>query len=62
MAPAQPVPLLLPHAGTLITLAYAGRLDLLLRPARPLQLVDMVLHEVTRYATPSRDAITVFVK
>jgi hypothetical protein len=58
----RPVPLLLPDAGPLITLAYAGRLDLLLRPAWPLQLVDMVLHEVTRHATPSRDAITAFVK
>jgi hypothetical protein len=54
-------PFLLPDAGPLITLAYAGRLDLLLRPGWPLRLVDMVLHEVTRNATPSRDAIEDFV-
>lgn len=53
-------PFLLPDAGPLITLAYAGQLDLLLRPGWPLRLVDMVLHEVTRNATPTRDAITVF--
>ena len=58
---APPVPLLLPDAGPLITLAYAGRLDLLLRPGWPLRLVDMVLHEVTRNPTPSRDAVTAFV-
>lgn len=61
MAQARPAPLLLPDAGPLITLAYAGQLDLLLRPGWSLQLVDMVLHEVTRNATPSRDAITDFV-
>jgi hypothetical protein len=54
-------PLLLPDAEPLITLAYAGRLDLLLRPGWPLRMVDMVLHEVTRNATPSRDAINAFV-
>lgn len=51
---------LLPDAGPLITLAYADRLDLLLRPGWPLRLVDMVLHELTRQATPTRDAITAF--
>jgi hypothetical protein len=54
-------PLLLPDAGPLITLAYAGQLDLLLRPGWPLRLIDMVLHEVTRNATPSREAISAFV-
>ena len=54
-------PLLLPDAGPLITLAYAQRLDLLLRPGWPLRLVDMVLHEVTRRDTPSRAAIEAFV-
>ena len=54
-------PVLLPEAGPLITLAYADRLDLLLRPGWPLRLVDMVLHELTRNATPTRDAIATFV-
>jgi len=58
---ARSAPLLLPDAGPLITLAYAQRLDLLLRPGWPLRLVDMVLHEVTRRDTPSRTAITAFV-
>ena len=53
--------MLLPDAGPLITLAYAGRMDLLLRPGWPLRLVDMVLHEVTRNPTPSREAIAAFV-
>ncbi len=53
-------PLLLPDSGPLITLAYAGRLDLLLRPGWPLRLVDMVLHELTRNATPTRDALQAF--
>lgn len=44
---------LLPDAGPLITLAYADALDLLLRPGRPVALVDMVLHEVTRNETPT---------
>lgn len=54
-------PVLLPDAGPLITLAYADRLDLLLRPGWTLRLVDMVLHELTRNATPTRDAIAAFV-
>lgn len=54
-------PFLMPDAGPLITLAYAGRLDLLLRPSWPLQLVDMVLHELARNATPTRVAIQAFV-
>ena len=57
----MPAPLLLPDAGPLITLAYAGQLDLLLRPGWPLRLVDMVLHEVTRNLTPTRDAIMEFI-
>lgn len=61
MPPAPQPPFLMPDAGPLITLAYAGRLDLLLRPGWPLQLVDMVLHELTRNATPTRDAIQSFV-
>lgn len=53
--------MLLPDAGPLITLAYAGRLDLLMRPEWPLRLVDMVLYEVTRNETPSSEAILEFV-
>jgi hypothetical protein len=52
---------LLPDAGPLITLAYAGQLDLLLCPGWSLRLIDIVLHEVTRNVTPSRDAIFAFV-
>jgi hypothetical protein len=48
---------LLPDAGPLITLAYADALDLLFKPGWKLQLVDMVLHEVTRHATPTSQAI-----
>lgn len=61
MTTARPVPLLLPDAGPLITLAYAGQLELLLRPGWPVQLIDMVVEEVTRRATPSRDAIQAFI-
>ena len=49
--------LLLPDAGPLITLAYADALDLLLKPGWSLQLVDMVVHEVTRNPTPSSEKI-----
>ena len=45
--------LLLPDAGPLITLAYAEALDVLLAPSWAVQIVDMVLHEVTRNATPT---------
>jgi len=48
---------LLPDAGPLITLAYADALDLLFKPGWALQLVDMVLHEVTRNATPTSDRL-----
>ena len=44
---------LLPDAGPLITLAYADALDLLFKPGWTVQLVDMVLHEVTRHETPT---------
>jgi len=56
------VPILAPDAGPLITLAYAGRLDLLQRPGWPVHAVDMVLHEVTRNQTPTSEAIAAFVK
>ena len=45
--------ILLPDAGPLITLAYADALDVLFKPGWVVQLVDMVLHEVTRHATPT---------
>ena len=48
---------LLPDAGPLITLAYAGALDLLLKPGWAVCLVDMVLHEVTRNRTPTSACI-----
>lgn len=54
----EPAPIiLLPDAGPLITLAYADALDLLLQPGWALRMVDMVLHEVTRNATPTSDRI-----
>ena len=49
---------LLPDAGPLITLAYADALDLLLKPGWTVQLVDMVLHEVTRHLTPTSQLIS----
>ncbi len=57
-AVANPPPVvLLPDAGPLITLAYGHALDLLLKPGWPVRIVDMVLHEVTRNATPSSERI-----
>ena len=53
---------LLPDAGPLITLAYADALDLLFKPSWPLELVDMVLHEVTRYQTPTSETLSNWVK
>ena len=47
----------LPDSGPLITLAYADALDLLVKPGWTVQLVDMVLHEVTRSATPTSQRI-----
>lgn len=55
-APTAPV-VLLPGAGPLITLAYAEALDVLFKPGWPVQIVDMVLHEVTRNATPTSEKI-----
>lgn len=48
---------LLPDAVPLITLAYADALDLLFKPGWAVQLVDMVLHEVTRNDTPTSHLI-----
>lgn len=55
-APASSI-VLLPDAGPLITLAYADALDLLLKPGWRMQIVDMVLYEVTRNATPTSEKI-----
>lgn len=49
--------IILPDAGPLITLAYAGALDLLLKPGWTVCIVDMVLEEVTRNATPTSKEI-----
>ncbi len=49
--------LLLPDAGPLITLAYAQALPLLFKPGWSVQIVDMVLHEVTRNQTPTSQLI-----
>lgn len=48
---------LLPDAGPLITLAYADALDLLFKPKWQVRVVDMVLEEVTRNATPNGQSI-----
>ena len=48
---------LLPDAGTLITLAYADALDLLREPGWAVVLVDMVLHELTRNLTPTSEKV-----
>jgi hypothetical protein len=54
----QPAPVIvLPDAGPLITLAYAQALDLLFKPDWSVRIVDMVLHEVTRNATPTSTLI-----
>ncbi len=53
---------LLPDAGPLITLAYADALDLLFKPSWPLVIVDMVLHEVTRHATPTSKKLASWVE
>lgn len=52
---------ILPDDGPLITLAYADALDLL-KPGWPVELVDMVLEELTRHATPTSECITSWVK
>ncbi len=56
-----PTILLLPDAGPLITLAYADALDLLFKPGWQVQIVDMVLHEVTRNQTPTSQTIGAWV-
>jgi hypothetical protein len=51
----------LPDAGPLITLAYADALDLLLKPGWPVEIVDMVLKELTRNTTPTSERIATWV-
>jgi len=53
--------LLLPDAGPLITLAYADALDVLFMPGWSVQIVDMVMHEVTRNQTPTSRAIETWI-
>ena len=61
-APAATTVTVLPDAGPLITLAYADALDLLLRPGWTVALVDMVLQELTRSATPTSERIASWVR
>jgi hypothetical protein len=60
--PAGASAVLLPAARPLITLAYAQALDLLLKPQWPVHIVDMVLHELTRNATPTSETIRAWVQ
>lgn len=53
---------LLPDAGPLITLACADALDVLRKPGWSVMLVDMVLHEVTRNATPTSARLSAWVE
>ncbi len=53
--------ILLSDAGPLITLAYADALDVLFLPGWSVQLVDMVLNEVTRNQTPTSHKISQWV-
>ena len=53
---------LMPDAGPLITLAYADALDLLFKPGWTVQLVDMVLNEVTRSPTPTNQRLAVWAR
>lgn len=50
--------ILIADAGPLITLAYADSLDILFKPGWSVQLVDMVVHEVTRNDTPTSQKIS----
>lgn len=54
--------MLLPDAAPLITLAYAGALDVLFKPGWQVRVVDMVLHEVTRSGAPTPQAIAQWVQ
>ena len=56
-----PTSAVLPDAGALITLACANALDLLLKPGWPVEIVDMVLKELTRNTTPTSERIATWV-
>jgi hypothetical protein len=51
-----------PDAGPLITLAYAGRLELLLALGLKVVVIDMVKFELTRHFTPTSQAILNFIE
>lgn len=53
---------LFPDAGPIITLAYAQALDLMLAPGWQVCIADMVLHELTRNATPTSAAVVEWVE
>lgn len=55
------LPILAPDAGPLITLAYAGQLEVLLRPGWPVHIIDMVRFELIRHLTPTSAAIATFI-
>jgi len=59
--PPGDAPLVIPDAGPWITLAYADALKVLLAPGWPLVMVDMVLEELTRSATPTSQRIATWV-
>ena len=59
---ASPNVIVLPDSGPLITLAYAGALDVLMKPLWPIKIVDRVLDEVTRNATPTSELIRLWVQ
>lgn len=54
--------ILIADAGPLITLAYADSLDILFKPGWSVQLVDMVVHEVTRNDTPTSQKISSWIQ
>ena len=58
----SPNVIVLPDSGPLITLAYAGALDVLMKPLWPIKIVDRVLDEVTRNATPTSELIRLWVQ
>jgi len=53
--------LIIPDAGPLITLAYAGRLDLFLAIQAKVVVIDMVKIELTRHLTPTSQLIIDFI-
>jgi len=48
---------LIADAGPLITLACADSLDVVFKPGWSVQLIDMVMHELTRNQTPTSSKI-----